>query len=71
MLKPLPCKEKVTDAETGEDLPGANIVVKSETVQTCAAILANGQFEVKRIPAGSYTVVFTGHKMYWTINTVN
>ncbi|MFQ6041909.1 MAG: TonB-dependent receptor domain-containing protein, partial [Candidatus Poribacteria bacterium] len=49
----------VTDAETGEVLAGANIVVKSEAVKTGAASISTGEFEVKNLPGGNYTITVT------------
>ena len=46
----------VTDAETGEALPGANVSVISGTVQTGAATSSDGKFEVTNVRPGSYTV---------------
>lgn len=46
----------ITDAETGEALPGANVVVTSTNVQTGAAAISTGKYEVKNLPAGTYTV---------------
>ncbi|MFQ6112541.1 MAG: TonB-dependent receptor domain-containing protein [bacterium] len=46
----------VSDAETGEFLPGANVVVTSPELQTGTAVLSTGVFEFKRLPAGTYTI---------------
>ena len=46
----------VTDAETGETLPGANVAVTSTDVQTGAAASETGEYEVRNLPAGTYTV---------------
>ncbi|MEE9289240.1 MAG: carboxypeptidase-like regulatory domain-containing protein, partial [Bacteroidota bacterium] len=46
----------VTDAETGESLPGANIIVSSARVETGAAADAKGQFVLRGLLPGTYTV---------------
>ncbi len=46
----------VTDAETGEPLPGANVVVSSPSVQTGAATRTDGAYMVQNVPPGTYTV---------------
>ena len=48
---------KVTDSETGDPLPGANVVVTSADVQTGAATNTSGEFSVRNLPAGTYTVI--------------
>jgi iron complex outermembrane receptor protein len=50
---------KVTDAESGDILPGANVVVSSADVQTGAATLGSGEYSVKNLPPGAYTVRVT------------
>lgn len=45
---------KVTDKETGEVLPGANVVIANTTMGAAADI--NGQFVILRVPAGVYTL---------------
>lgn len=48
---------KVTDAQTGEPLPGANIVVTSAGgAMTGDAASSTGSFEVKGLQAGTYVV---------------
>ncbi|MCZ6819394.1 MAG: TonB-dependent receptor, partial [Calditrichaeota bacterium] len=47
---------KVTDNEAGEALPGANVVVSNAEVQTGAATKSSGEFTVKNLPEGTYTV---------------
>ncbi len=47
---------KVTDSETGEPLPGANVAVTSETGQTGAATDESGEFSVGKIVPGTYTI---------------
>jgi len=49
----------VTDAETGQALPGANVNVVSGTVQTGAASTAGGDYEVPNMRPGTYTVTVT------------
>ena len=54
----------VTDAENGDVLVGANIVVTSVKVKTGAATSSSGKFEIKNLPAGTYTfaVSFIGYE---------
>lgn len=54
----------VTDAETGEVLPGANIILTSEKFETGAASAASGKFEFENLSAGSYTLIvsFIGYE---------
>lgn len=47
---------KVTDSETGDILPGANVVVSAADVQTGAASTGTGEYLVKNLPPGTYTV---------------
>jgi iron complex outermembrane receptor protein len=47
---------KVTDAKTGEALPQANVVVTAPNVATGAAATMSGEYEVKALAAGTYTV---------------
>lgn len=47
-------KGKVTDAETGEELTGATIIIKELNKGTIAGL--DGSFLLKDIPAGSYSV---------------
>lgn len=47
-------KGKVIDAQTGEILIGANVVIEGITMG--AATDANGEFHIFKIPAGKYTV---------------
>ncbi len=50
-------KGKVTDAQTGEALPGANVLVTSAGgASTGAAANSTGGFEVKGLSAGTYLV---------------
>lgn len=50
---------KVTDAETGDILPGANVVVSSAQIQTGAATKSSGEFTIKNLPPGAYTVTIS------------
>ena len=47
---------KVTDNEAGEALPGANVVVSNAEIQTGAATKSSGEFTVRNLPEGTYTV---------------
>ncbi len=62
----------VTDAETGEVLPGANVTVTSGTVQTGAATSSDGTFEVTNVRPGSYTVTvsYIGYESQTLTNIV-
>ncbi|MGH7494387.1 MAG: TonB-dependent receptor domain-containing protein [bacterium] len=56
---------RVTDATTGEALPGANVVVSSSGgAMTGAATDVNGNYTVKSLSAGTYTVTvsFIGYE---------
>ncbi|RMF69207.1 MAG: TonB-dependent receptor, partial [Calditrichaeota bacterium] len=55
---------KVTDAESGEALPGANVVVVSSDIETGAATKTDGQFVVRNLPPGTYkvTVSYIGYE---------
>jgi hypothetical protein len=44
----------VTDAATGDALPGANVVVEGTNMG--AAATADGSFSISNVPAGSYTI---------------
>lgn len=48
---------RVSDAESGEPLPGANVVLEGTTLG--AATDANGNYTIVNVPPGLYTVVFT------------
>lgn len=50
-------KGRVIDAETGEALPAANIVIVGTTLGAASDV--NGFYEVKNIPPGSYTISCT------------
>lgn len=54
----------VTDAETNGPLPGANVIITGGNVQTGAATFTTGEFEIKNVPAGTYTVTvsFIGYE---------
>jgi len=45
----------VTDAATGDALPGANVVVVGTNMG--AAATADGSFSISNVPAGSYTII--------------
>jgi len=47
---------KVTDAESGDTLPGANVVVTAADVQTGAASSVTGEFVVTNLPPGTYVI---------------
>ncbi|MCI0698518.1 TonB-dependent receptor [candidate division KSB1 bacterium] len=47
---------KVTDAQTGEALPQANVQVTAAGVQTGAASNLDGEYEVPNLAAGTYTI---------------
>lgn len=47
---------KVTDAQTGEALPQANVQVSAAGVQTGGASNLNGEYEVPNLAAGAYTI---------------
>lgn len=55
----------ITDAETGETLPGANVVI--EDLSRGASTDGNGEYTIENVPVGSYTVriTFVG---YTTVN---
>ena len=48
---------KVTDAQTGESLPGTNIIIEGTTLGAAADI--NGNFTILNIPPGIYQVRFS------------
>jgi iron complex outermembrane receptor protein len=52
------------DSETGEGLPGANVVAKKEGLETGAASTGSGEFSVPNLPSGSYmvTVSYIGYE---------
>ncbi len=62
----------VTDEETGEALPGANVVVTAPNLQTGAAAFTTGEFEVRNLPPGTYTVTvsFIGYEKKVLTNIV-
>ncbi|NIR52545.1 TonB-dependent receptor [candidate division KSB1 bacterium] len=49
----------VTDEESGETLPGANVAVTAPGIQTGAATDTEGYFEVRNLPPGMYTVTIS------------
>ncbi|MFO8100328.1 MAG: carboxypeptidase-like regulatory domain-containing protein, partial [Salinibacter sp.] len=60
----------VTDAESGESLPGVNVVV--DELDLGAATDPDGAYEISDVPAGTYTlrVSFVGYKTFETEITV-
>ncbi|MEA1882392.1 MAG: carboxypeptidase-like regulatory domain-containing protein, partial [Candidatus Marinimicrobia bacterium] len=44
----------VTDAATGDALPGANVVIAGTSMGAAAA--SDGSFTINNVPAGSYTI---------------
>ncbi len=62
-------KGRVTNAETGSPLPGANAVLKGTNTGTSAN--ADGEYELRQVPAGKQTLVvsFVGYEKKET--TVN
>jgi len=54
----------VTDKETGDTFPGVNVVIPQ--LQIGAATNANGEYTIKNVPAGTYTITasFVGYKKY-------
>ena len=55
---------KVADKQTGDALPGANLVIKGTSIGTSADL--EGRYVISNLPAGSYTLVVT----YIGYNTV-
>ena len=55
-------KGKITDAKTGEPLVGANVVVLNQNCGAASDI--NGEYEIKNIPVGTYSVKisYVGYK---------
>jgi iron complex outermembrane receptor protein len=49
----------VTDSQTGEGLLGANIIVVSSKIKTGTASLSSGEFEIRNLPAGKYTITIS------------
>jgi iron complex outermembrane receptor protein len=56
-------KGKVTDAQSGEALPQANVQILAAGVQSGTVSNLDGEFEVRNLAAGTYTVVasFVGY----------
>lgn len=56
----------VTDASTGELLPGVNVVI--EDLQTGASTNVDGEYEIPNVPEGTYTlsISYIGYKSYST-----
>jgi outer membrane receptor protein involved in Fe transport len=50
-------KGKVTDRETGEPLPAANVIIVGTTLGVAADL--NGEFVILNVPAGTYSVKTT------------
>ncbi len=48
---------KVTDARTGEPLPGANLVVKNTRLGSASAL--DGTYKIANVPAGAQTITAT------------
>src|SRR5512147_2843154 len=48
---------KVTDAKTGEPLPGANILVKNTRLGSASA--PDGSYKITNVPAGTQTITAT------------
>ncbi|RMF63757.1 MAG: TonB-dependent receptor, partial [Calditrichaeota bacterium] len=46
----------VSDSESGSPLPGANVLVVSQSLRTGTATDANGRFELTGLPPGTYTI---------------
>lgn len=55
---------QVTDGETGETIPGANILLVE--IERGAATDMDGNYEITNVPAGEYTVTvtFVGYRTY-------
>lgn len=56
----------VTDARTGETMPGVNVVITE--LQRGTSTDADGQYEIQNIPSGTYTLraTFVGYRAYST-----
>jgi len=54
----------VTDASSGESLPGVNVVITE--IQKGASSDANGNYTISNVPSGTYTIraTFVGYKEY-------
>lgn len=57
-------KGRIVDAETGQPLSGANIVIAAPDIQTGTASARDGVFEISRLPAATYTITasFIGYE---------
>jgi len=55
-------KGRVTEAQTGESLPGANVFIAGSSLG--AATDLNGNYRIPNVPPGSYTLVvrYIGYK---------
>src|SRR4051812_2880006 len=51
---------KITDAETGEALPGVTVVVTSPVLQGTQTAISdeNGLYKIAELPPGSYVITF-------------
>ncbi len=63
---------RVSDIESGEGLPGANIVLQAPTLQTGTATSQSGAFELLNLPADVYTlsITYIGYEAYKTTTFV-
>lgn len=61
---------KVTDATTGESLPGANVIISELELGTSSDI--EGNYRIPNVPAGTYTLqaTFVGYEPYMMPITV-
>lgn len=50
---------RVVDSKTGTTIPGVNVFVKTGTTMIGVQTDANGQFRLKSLPPGIYTINFT------------
>ncbi len=48
---------RVLDAETGQALPGANILITSDKIRTGAASRQDGSFEIEKLTPATYRIV--------------
>ena len=59
----------VSDASTGDALPGANVVLEGTSMGAAAS--ADGTYSISNVPAGSYTVTASVIGYANTSRTVN